>query len=138
MAPPSPQLAVFAPTAIVATALNGFFVVFRLAAYAQPHARNRLSARFRYRLVTFHTLNQAFSARQLITGTAYRVLNGCIYLFLYCAVFCESASHCDYSNNQLSVSWIVPGKSSAAGDTSVAKLTRAERLTFAVRAWVSR
>ncbi len=70
-----------------------FFIVLGLAPDAQTHAGNSLTSRLGNACVTFFTVFQTFTARQLTAGTTDRVLDGGINLFLYCAIFRKTTSH---------------------------------------------
>jgi hypothetical protein len=70
-----------------------FFIVLGLALDAQTHAGNSLASRLGNAVMTLFTVFQTVTARQLITGTTDRVLDGGINLFLHCAVFRKSTSH---------------------------------------------
>ena len=89
----SPQLTILAPPAVVAADGLRLGILFRLAGDTQAHAWNSFATGWGNRFATFFAVTQAIATRQLVTGALDRILDACIDLILYCAVFCKTASH---------------------------------------------
>ncbi len=98
------QLAVLAATTVVAAHRRIFLVLFRLAIDAVANAGNSLTTGFGNCSIAFHTILKALALRQLVSDTLDRILDGCVDLVLYCAVFRESACH-QRSLNETGKKW---------------------------------
>ena len=89
----SAQLAVLAASTVEAADRFLLGIVFRLAGYAQSHARDGFATGIRNGVVTFFAVGEALATRDFVTGALDRVLDGCVDLILYRPVLCESTSH---------------------------------------------
>jgi hypothetical protein len=90
---PSPQLAVLASAAVVAADRFGVLVALFLTPDAQANAGHSQPAGFWNYGVTFRATLETLTARQLVTRTLDSVLDRCVDMVLYRAVYCESACH---------------------------------------------
>jgi hypothetical protein len=87
------QLTVLAAATVIAAYRFFLRVAFRLTSDTQAHTGNRLAPGFWYGFAAFGTVTQASAMRQSVTRAPDGILDRCIDLILYRAVFCEATSH---------------------------------------------
>lgn len=90
-----PQLAVFGTAAVDRGSEAILFICFGLAPNAQAHAGHGFAARLGYFGIAFLATCEALARRDLATRMLDRVLDRCIDLLLYGAIFCKTTCHGD-------------------------------------------